>query len=280
MVEAMPTLITVAGRLSETTGRDLAGAEATAAAAARRWPGATQVDCAGARGDATVVRGADGWREALATSEPLLRAAGRAVEATLRAGGWPLTFASDCALALATLPGAARAEPDVHVLWLDAHYDFSLPAPEQTWLGGLALSGATGQWPSPFGAPLDPARVVLLGPRSDAGASPEAAPRAGVGVVPATSDGVASALGVLAGRPVYVHLDPDVLDPGEYAGEFPEPQGPSLAWVAAALREVAAAARVVGAEVTAIHAPDDADGRRRLAEALVTCLDPAVPAGV
>ena len=199
---------------------------------------------------------------------PLLHEAGRAVEATLRAGGWPLTFASDCALALATLPAAARAVPDVHVLWLDAHYDFSLPAPEQTWLGGLALSGATGQWASPFGAPVDPARVLLLGPRSRPGRRPDAAPRAGVRVVPASSEGVAIALGVLAGRRVYVHLDPDVLDPGVYTGEFPEPDGPSLAWVVAALRELAAGVRVVGAEVTAIHAPPDAPGRQRLADAL------------
>ncbi len=280
MHSAMPTLITVAGRLSETTARDLAGAEATAAAAARRWPGAPRVELAGVRDAAVAERGPDGWRDALVACTPLLREAGRAVEATLRTGGWPLTFASDCALALATLPAAARAVPDVHVLWFDAHYDFSLPAPEQTWLGGLALSGATGQWDSPFGAPVDPARVVLLGPRSDAGAAPDAAPRAGVRVVPASSEGVATALGVLAGRRVYVHLDPDVLDPGVYTGEFPEPDGPSLTWVVAALRELAAGVRVVGAEVTAIHAPADAAGRRRLGDGLVACLEPLVPADV
>ena len=63
-----------------------------------------------------------------------------------------------------------------------------------------------------------------------------------------------------------------------YAGEFPEPDGPSLEWVAAALREAVADARPVGVEITAIHAPTAPAERALLAEELIRCVEALVPA--
>lgn len=241
-------LVAVRTRLSERSPRDLRGVEALAAAL-----GGADVEIGGGPDAGRP----SGWAAVLDACRAPLRDAGKAVEAALRAGRRPVTLATDCALAIATLPAVVRAVPDVRVLWLDAHHDFLDPADGDDFLGSMALSGACGRWPTGFAPPLPPQRVALVGARSRAGADPADVAAAGVG-------GAA-----LAGHDVYVHLDPDVLDPTAYAGEFPEPGGMGMDDLQAVLAEVAGAGRVVGAEVTAFHAPDDSGPlAERLADVL------------
>jgi arginase family enzyme len=131
----------------------------------------------------------------------------------------------------------------------------------------MCLAGACGLWDTGFGDDVDPARVVMCGVRDvDAGERPLLDLR-GVGRVAGRPSTVAS---LLAGEKVFVHLDLDVLDPAELPGAaFPASGGFSLAGLSALLAEVAAAADVVGAEITSFTAPEQAP---RFAEALAPLL--------
>jgi arginase family enzyme len=238
-------VISVRTRLSERTARDLLGVEALTAAF-----GGETVEIGGGP-----TRRPEGWSAVLEACRPPLERAGDEVEAALRRGEPPLTVATDCGLAIATLPAVHRALPAACVLWLDAHYDFWDPEDGDDFLGSMALSGACGAWTTGFSPSLPPGQVVLAGARSRAGADPERVAAAGVTILEP-----ARATERLAGHDVYVHLDPDVLDPAAYAAEFPEPGGLRLEELAALLRSVAERARIVGIEVTALHAPERTAG--------------------
>ena len=81
-----------------------------------------------------------------------------------------MTLATDCSLALGTLPVAVR--DGVRVLWLDAHADFDTPATQTTsFLGCMSLCGA-------------PRRVGERARRDRPGRGASTSARAGV---PATS---------------------------------------------------------------------------------------------
>ncbi len=59
----------------------------------------------------------------------------------------PVTPASDCALAIGTLPAIVDAVDDVSVLWLDAHADYDTPNTQTAdFLGCMSLAGACGAW--------------------------------------------------------------------------------------------------------------------------------------
>jgi len=63
----------------------------------------------------------------------------------------------------------------------------------------------------------------------------------------------------LDGAPVFVHLDVDVLDPTALAAvKFPTPGGLSAGALADLLEVVSDASEVIGVEVTAFDAPEDA----------------------
>ena len=76
----------------------------------------------------------------------------------------------------------------------------------------------------------------------------------------------------MRGRPVFVHLDLDVLDPTVMPARFPAPGGLSDGGLRTLLAEVADAGELVGVEITAFSAPERA---RRVA----TIVEPLLSAG-
>jgi arginase family enzyme len=121
-------------------------------------------------------------------------------------------------------------------------------------------------WDSGLGAGLDPSRVVMCGVRDvDPGESVLLATN-GVGLVESPSQ----LAGLLGGRPVFVHLDLDVLDPSVLPATFPAPGGLSDGGLRTLLAEVAEAVELLGAEITGLLAPDRA---RRVA----TMVEPLLP---
>ena len=209
------------------------------------------------------------WEDDLRASRGCLLEAGGQLDDALVAGRHPILTASDCSICLTTLPALARRRPDAWVLWLDAHADFNSPETTPSgFLGGMCLAGACGVWDSGLGDDLDPARVVMCGVRDVDPGERVLLETKGVGLV----DSPSQLAGLLEGRPVFVHLDLDVLDPAVLPATFPAPGGLSDGGLRTLLAEVAQAGHVVGAEITAFTAPERA---RRVA----TIVEPLLPAG-
>ncbi|HEX5900400.1 MAG TPA: arginase family protein, partial [Solirubrobacteraceae bacterium] len=60
-----------------------------------------------------------------------------------------------------------------------------------------------------------------------------------------------------AGREVFVHLDVDILDPAVMPGQlYPAPGGLDTTQLRDLLADVAAGARIVGAEITCFSTPE------------------------
>ena len=190
---------------------------------------------------------AGSYDEDLRDARATLEAAAVTVEVTRR----PLLTATDCSICVATVPAVARRWPHAWLLWLDAHGDFNTPDTTPSgFLGGMCLAGAVGLWDTGHGAGPGPERVVLVGGRDLDAAEEELMARHGV----VRTDDPAEAL---AGREVFVHLDVDVLDPAVMPGQlYPAPGGLDMTQLRDLLADVAARARIVGAEITCFSTPE------------------------
>ena len=170
----------------------------------------------------------------------------------------PLVLAGNCNAALGVRAGLQRrgGRGDEALVWLDAHGDFNTPATTETgYLDGMPLAMLCGRAyrDAVTGAlgltPLDESAVVHAGGREldhDEAASLAASEvrvvdgaalrdRGPASALEATFAGLAGAR-VEAGtdarevRPVHLHVDLDVLDPGAAPGvTFPSPGGLSAA---------------------------------------------------
>ncbi len=261
-------LVAVDARISERTPRDLRGVALLAELLAPALGPALRVE--GRREPF----GETAWEDDLAASRGLLERVRDEVGAVLDAGGRPVTLAADCALALGTLPALAARRPEARVLWLDAHSDYDTPATSgYSFLGCMSLSGATGAWDAALGDHVAPERVVLVGTRAqphDFDAAAQAAAEASaMTLVPVSAATRSAVLDALGDGPVYVHLDPDVLDPAVNPVPYARPGGLALDALIDLLGAVAARGPVLGLELTAFHTDDDEARRRALGEGLV-----------
>lgn len=256
------SLTAVRARISEETPRDLRGVDLLAADLASRL-GQEPAAIEGRRAPF----GRTPWREDLPASEAVLRVAGARAADAVRAGAVPVTLASDCSLAIGTLPAVAREVAGLRVLWLDAHADYDTPETETVdFLGCMSLGGACGAWETGHGT-IDPQQVVHVGARAPEGDFDYAGQeqgRAELGAMLPARAPVAEVLAALGDGPLYVHLDPDVLDPSVNPIDYGRPGGLGAEELLALLRAVRAHAPVVGFELTAFHSADDEPTRARV----------------
>lgn len=218
-----------------------------------------------------------GWKEELGAATPTLTAMATRLDRVLSSGLTPVTASSRCAVALATLPVVAAHRPDAVVVWFDAHADLNTPENTTTgYLGGLAYSGPLGLWDSGLGSGLDADNAILVGAREldpaeqaliDAGTIPL------VKVGPSMADDLRK---VVDGRPVYVHIDCDVLDAGTVPTDYLVPDGMTLADLRATA-EVLAASEVVGLEIGELESAPDDETPPRYVTALLDALAPLLP---
>ncbi|MFA5550801.1 MAG: arginase family protein [Trueperaceae bacterium] len=203
---------------------------------------------------------------ALAEAEPTLLAVAEEVRAAFAAGSLPLIAGNKCPVALASLPVAAAAHTDLCVVWFDAHGDFHTPhTSDSGYLGGMVLAAACGLWSSGHGAGVNPRNVVLVGARDLDAAEAEFLALHGVTVLHPASVTEEALRRAVAGRPLWVHVDLDVLEPGFVPLDYEVPGGFSPVELRALLA-VLPAGRLVGAEVTEFEAPvpgADAVAQRR-----------------
>ncbi|MGE5635494.1 MAG: arginase family protein, partial [Nocardioidaceae bacterium] len=217
-------------------------------------------------------------------SRGCLLEAGGQVDDALSGGNVPVLLASDCSICLTTLGAALRWRPDAKVLWLDAHGDYNTPATTPSaFLGGMCLAGACGEWDAGMGEPIAARDVVLAGVRALDAGERELLERSEATVIGASPiETLVAVQNALAGAPVYVHLDLDVLDPRAFPAQFPAPGGLQPDKLYDLLDAVAAESELVGVEVTAFEAPDDAERRDESAALAAQVLEPlldAIPEG-
>ena len=216
------------------------------------------------------------WQEELDAARPRLRALADALESVFISRRTPITTLSRCALSLATLPIVARHRPDACIVWFDAHGDINTPGTTKSgYLGGMVLTGAAGRWNSGLGGGLDLASAVLVGAR-DLDPAERALIEAGAPKLVPPGPNLASRLrSTIGDRPVYVHIDCDVLEPGLLPTEYSVPDGLTLEDLHDACR-VIAGNEAVGLEIAELEAtPGEATAASSIA-ALLDALGPLI----
>jgi arginase len=219
-----------------------------------------------------------GYEDDLRDSRGCLLEAGGQVEDALTGGRVPVIAAADCSIAVTTLPAAIRHRPDARVLWLDAHGDYNTPASSGSgYLGGMCLAGACGEWDAGLGETIPAERLVLAGVRDLDGGERELLERSEATVIGASVvETLVAVKNALDGAPVFIHLDLDVLDPEEFPAAVPAPGGLSSDKLYDLMEAVADDSELVGLEVTAFEAPEDADELADAAETAMRVLDPVL----
>ena len=151
------------------------------------------------------------------------------------------------------LPVIARHRPDAVVVWFDSHGDLNTPETTTTgYLGGLALAGPAGLWESGLGQGLELSKIILVGVRDLDPAEQALIDSGAVRAVLVDPDLAAELQAAIAGRPVYIHLDCDVLEPGIVPTDYLHQGGLDLAQLHA-LSAVMAHSEVVGLEIAELQ---------------------------
>jgi arginase len=171
---------------------------------------------------AAVIEG--GWAAQLSAALPNLRSLAVKIAQRLD-NDEPLVLTTGrCAASLATLPMVAQRYPDAAIVWFDAHGDSNLPdgpgATEASYLGGMVITGAAGEWRTGLGEGLNLANVILVGARD---LDPPEQARIDAGEISLVPPGAELGLRLreaIRGRQLYIHLDCDVLTAGLLATEY------------------------------------------------------------
>ncbi|BEI80394.1 hypothetical protein CcaverHIS002_0109230 [Cutaneotrichosporon cavernicola] len=213
------------------------------------------------------------WDAELALALPDLKSLAASLDVGFNNKQHPVIVCSRCAVGLATLPVVARHVPDVLVVWFDAHGDLNTPATSGSGhIGGMALAGALGLWESGLGVGIK--SVVLAGSRDIDAAEKPFIDGERVRLVSPGPGFVQELKAVVTGRKVYVHIDCDVLSPGQVPTNNKVPGGLSLVQLAEAAAAIAQVAEVVGVEVGELETGETEEETKVNAKVLVDTLGP------
>lgn len=191
-----------------------------------------------------------------------------AVTASLRAGARCAIVGGECTIVAGSIPGALAVEPDLVLVYFDAHGDFNtLATTPSHFVGGMCLAHVCGRRIAPLLWPgvrcIADEHVALVGARDlDPGEASNLG-RSRVTRIPFDAQR-ADAPGLVAfvrRKSVWVHVDVDVVDPREVpAVAFPADGGPSARAVADVLASLAAVCDVRGMEICGYDPRRDGDG--------------------
>lgn len=188
----------------------------------------------------------------------LHRAIAEQVAAALAQGRRPVSLAGDCCTTIGVVAGLRRHGLDPLLVWLDAHGDFNTwETTPSGFLGGMPLAMLVGRGEQTLlhGVGLTPLaedQVVLSDARDLDPGEREAVAESKVRHVPQVDDLPRVVTQLLkGGRPLYLHLDVDVLDPQAVpAVSYPAPGGPDPERLAGVLRALAATERIRAISMT------------------------------
>lgn len=197
----------------------------------------------------------------LKVADPQLRTIYASVFDATKAGHTPVIAANRCGATLASLSaGLQNLPPDTVLLWVDAHGDYHTPESTHTgYLGGMVISGLCGLWETGFPAPLHPSRVVLAGCRDLEENEKDLLNRDHVPVHWGRADGtvdVAAVIQSIAGRPVWLHVDCDVLDPHHITTEYKVAKGLTPEGLKELVTAICATSPLAALEITEFDAAE------------------------
>jgi arginase len=204
------------------------------------------------------------------------------VLATLRDGGTAAVVGGECTVLAGALSGALTAEPELSLVYFDAHGDFNTMATTPShYISGMVLAHLCGRSVAPLLFPgarkIADDRVALVGGRSLDSGEITNLERSRVLRI-ALDREHPDAPGLVAWsrrRSVWVHVDVDVIDPREFpAVAFAAVDGPPMNSFADVLRQVFAVADVRGISICGYDAR--ADRKHALVVPLVDLLVNAI----
>ncbi|MEP6482381.1 MAG: arginase family protein [Rhodoglobus sp.] len=179
----------------------------------------------------------------------------RVAQALAEQLGPTIVIGGDCGVEVGAIGHVS--DRDVTVVWFDAHPDLNTPesSPSHAF-NGMVLRTILGDGPAQLvpAVPLSPTRLVLVGARSFDPAEDEYIAGNGVrsvGVDGFSAEALVAAVEATGATSVYVHIDLDVLDPGEFAGlGDPAPFGLGAGALIDALKVLLARFALAGAAIT------------------------------
>jgi len=191
------------------------------------------------------------------------------------------TIGGTCGVELAPISYLnARYRGDLAIVWLDAHADLNTPESSPSGhFHGMVLRTLLGAGPpslvDALPRRLAPAQIMLAGARDLDRDEITFVSNAAISLLtPAdvmVPDRIAGRIRAAGFTRVYIHLDVDVLDPGEFPDSLvATPGGLSTDNVVAVIRDLAASFEVVGFSVVEFR-PRSADGLARLGALLGRC---------
>ena len=200
-----------------------------------------------------------------------------------RESALPFVVGGECTLIAGALSGALTAEPELSLVYLDAHGDFNtLATTPSHYIAGMVLAHLCGRSVAPLLFPgarkIAEDRVALVGARALDAGERENLERSRVLRIQfdrERTDG-SSVIAWARRRKVWLHLDVDVIDPGELpAVAFAAVGGPSMAAVGDLLRQLAGVVDLRGVSLCGYDAR--ADGERTLARPIVDLVAAMMP---
>jgi len=208
----------------------------------------------------------DRW---LTAAREACRTLADAVTASLAARALPVVIGGECTVVAGTITGALAVERDLALIYFDAHGDFNTVATTPShYVGGMCLAHVCGRHVAPLLWPgvrtISDDNVALVGARKlDSGEARNLdVSRVRRIRFDADHPDAAGLLSFARRRPVWVHVDVDVVDPSDMpAVASPVAGGPSLAELSEILREVAAVSDLRGIELCGYDPTQDPTAR-------------------
>jgi len=209
------------------------------------------------------------------------------ITASLRAGALCGVLGGECTLVAGTVSGALAVEPDLVLVYVDAHGDFNTLATTQShYVSGMCLAHVCGRsiapllWPGARKIAED--RVALVGGRVLDTGERQNLERSRLTRIAFDAEHAdpAPVLAFARRKKVWLHVDVDVVEPKAMpAVVFPAPGGVPFAALAELITQLVAVADVKGFEVCGYDPKQDAEHRLsgKVAAAFAAFATKAVP---
>ena len=185
------------------------------------------------------------------------RTLGEALVTSLRAGATCGILGGECTLVAGAVSGAVTAEPDITLVYLDAHGDFNtLATTPSHFVGGMCLAHVCGRSIAPLLWPgskkINEDHVALVGGRDLDPGERQNLERSQVTHIPfdAEHTDVAPIVAFARRKKVWLHIDLDVIDPKQMpAVVLPTASGVPVVSVRELVTQLATVADLRGFEI-------------------------------